>query len=138
MAYRCVVSGKSYRSNVSCIYITVAEMPEHNHTSPIDSFVNTDSQTNVVNGGHISNNSQGTNFATSYAGSSKSHNNIQPSIVTNYIIKAKQSAGLVATVVDSLESTSATNALSAKKGKELSIYGFSMKCFFILCKCIPT
>lgn len=100
--------------------LTVAEMPKHNHTSPIDSFVNTDSQTNVVNGGHISNDSQGTNFATSYAGSSKSHNNIQPSIVTNYIIKAKQSAGLVATVVDSLDSTSATDALSAKKGKELN------------------
>lgn len=25
----------------------------------------------------------------------------------------------------------------AKKGKELSIYGFSMKCFFILCKIVP-
>lgn len=100
--------------------LTVAEMPKHNHTSPIDSFVNTDSQTNVVNGGHISNDSQGTNFATSYAGSSKSHNNIQPSIVTNYIIKAKQSAGLVATVVDNLTSTSSTNALSANQGKLLN------------------
>lgn len=100
--------------------LTVAEMPKHNHTSPIDSFVNTDSQTNVVNGGHISKDSQGTNFATSYAGSSKSHNNIQPSIVTNYIIKAKQSAGLVATVVDNLTSTSSTNALSANQGKTLN------------------
>lgn len=100
--------------------LTVAEMPKHNHTSPIDSFVNTDSQTNVVKGGHISNDSQGTNFATSYAGSSKPHNNIQPSIVTNYIIKAKQSAGLVATVVDNLESTSTTNALSANQGKVLN------------------
>lgn len=100
--------------------LTVAEMPKHNHTSPIDSFVNTDSQTNVVNGGHISNDSQGTNFATSYAGSSKSHNNIQPSIVATYIIKAKQSAGVVATVVNSLESTSATDALSAKQGKVLN------------------
>lgn len=54
------------------------------------------------------------------AGGGQAHNNIQPSVVTNYIIKAKQSAGVVATVVDSLESTSATDALSAKKGKELN------------------
>lgn len=100
--------------------LTVAEMPKHNHTSPIDSYVNTDSQVNVKSGGHVSDKAQGENFATSYAGSSKSHNNIQPSIVTNYIIKAKQSAGLVATVVDNLTSTSSTNALSANQGKLLN------------------
>ena len=100
--------------------LTVAEMPKHNHTSPIDSFVNSDSQTNVKSGGHVSYKAQGENFATSYAGSSKSHNNIQPSIVTNYIIKAKQSAGVVATVVDNLTSTSSTNALSANQGKTLN------------------
>lgn len=53
-------------------------------------------------------------------GGDKTHNNIQPSVVQNYIIKAKQSAGLVATVVDSLDSTSTTDALSAKQGKELN------------------
>lgn len=37
-----------------------------------------------------------------------------------YIIKAKQSAGVVATVVDGLTSTSATDALSAKQGKVLN------------------
>ena len=31
----------------------------------------------------------------------------------------------------------ANKELLAKKGKELSIYGFSMKCFFILCKIVP-
>lgn len=41
-------------------------------------------------------------------------------IVTNYIIKASQSAGVVATVVDNLNSTSTTNALSAKQGKTLA------------------
>lgn len=48
------------------------------------------------------------------------HNNLQPYIVTNYIIKATQSAGVVATVVDNLNSNSSTNALSAKQGKILN------------------
>lgn len=100
--------------------LTVAEMPEHNHKMPIDSFVNSDSQTNVKSGGHVSYETQGQNYGTTSAGGSQPHNNIQPSFVGTYIIKAKQSAGLVATVVDSLESTSATDALSAKKGKELN------------------
>lgn len=100
--------------------LTVAEMPEHNHKMPIDSFVNSDSQTNVKSGGHVSYETQGQNYATTSAGGSQPHNNIQPSFVATYIIKAKQSAGVVATVVDSLESTSATDALSAKKGKELN------------------
>ena len=100
--------------------LTVAEMPEHNHKMPIDSFVNSDSQTNVKSGGHVSYETQGQNYGTTSAGGSQPHNNIQPSFVVTYIIKAKQSAGLVATVVDSLESTSATDALSAKKGKELN------------------
>ena len=95
-------------------------MPEHNHKMPIDSFVNSDSQTNVKSGGHVSYETQGQNYGTTSAGGSQPHNNIQPSFVGTYIIKAKQSAGLVATVVDSLESTSATDALSAKKGKELN------------------
>ena len=37
-----------------------------------------------------------------------------------YIIKAKQSAGIVATVVDGLNSTSATDALSANQGRLLN------------------
>ena len=43
-----------------------------------------------------------------------------PDIVQNYIIKAKQSAGVVATVIDGLSSTSTTDALSAKQGKVLN------------------
>lgn len=100
--------------------LTVAEMPEHNHKMPIDSFVNSDSQTNVKSGGHVSYETQGQNYGTTSAGGSQPHNNIQPSFVATYIIKAKQSAGVVATVVNSLESTSATDALSAKQGKELN------------------
>ena len=100
--------------------LTVAEMPKHNHKNPIDSFVNSDWQVDVKSGGHVSYKAQGENYETTSAGGSQPHNNIQPSFIGVYIIKAKQSAGLVATVVDNLTSTSSTNALSANQGKILN------------------
>lgn len=48
------------------------------------------------------------------------HNNLQPYFVTNFIVKAKQSAGVVATVVDNLNSTSDKDALSANQGRVLN------------------
>ena len=57
---------------------------------------------------------------SSQTGGGQPHNILQPYIVQNYIIKAKQSAGLVATVIDGLNSTSATNALSANQGRILN------------------
>lgn len=53
-------------------------------------------------------------------GNGEAHNNMPPYLVVNYIIKAKQSAGVLATVVDSLDSSSATDALSANQGKVLN------------------
>lgn len=99
--------------------LTIAEMPNHNHNMPIDSFVNTDSQQNTIKGGHVANSAQGTNYLTRSAGGGQAHNILQPYQVQNYIIKAKQSAGVVATVVDNLNSTSATDALSANQGRVL-------------------
>lgn len=52
-------------------------------------------------------------------GGDQAHNNMPPYIITNYIIKVKQSSGVVATVVDSLNSDSKINALSANQGKIL-------------------
>lgn len=45
---------------------------------------------------------------------------IQPYTVVNFIIKAKQSAGLVATIVDNLNSSSTIDALSANQGRVLA------------------
>lgn len=103
--------------------LTSNEMPEHSHTIPIDSFVNNDSQTNDLRGGHIAQSvGAGINYPSNAVGKNQPHNNLQPYIVLNFIIKAKQSAGLVATVVDNLNSTSETDALSAKQGRLLGTY----------------
>ena len=101
--------------------LTVAEMPEHTHKFRASTKLGNDEGTTTY-GEKTSGNVISGNYgnAIQKEGSSQSHNNIQPSFIGVYIIKAKQSAGVVATVVDSLESTSATDALSAKKGKELN------------------
>lgn len=101
--------------------LTVAEMPEHNHKQSLDGG-NSGNSGNAAYSWSIPANQYlytGDDLAGK-TGGSQPHNNIQPSFVAAYIIKAKQSAGLVATVVNSLESTSATDALSAKQGKELN------------------
>ncbi len=101
--------------------LTVAEMPEHTHKFRASTTLGNDEGT-ITYGEKTSGNVISGNYgnAIQKEGSSQSHNNIQPSFIGVYIIKAKQSAGVVATVVDSLESTSATDALSAKQGKELN------------------
>jgi microcystin-dependent protein len=101
--------------------LTVAEMPEHNHKQSLDGGNSGNSGKAAYSWSVPANRYLYTgDDLAGKTGGSQPHNNLQPSFVAIYIIKAKQSAGVVATVVDSLESTSATDALSAKKGKELN------------------
>lgn len=96
--------------------LTIDEIPTHNHGVQTGNVISTTS------GGYgVANNfnTSGTQMSTANRGGGQPHNILQPYIVQNYIIKAKQSAGVVATVVDNLTSTSATNALSANQGKIL-------------------
>lgn len=99
--------------------LTIAEMPAHTHKTWISDTAYSergDGYQNYYYGqGRYYNN-------TSSVGESKAHNNMPPYIVMNYIIKAKQSAGVVATVVDNLDSTSSIDALSANQGKILKGY----------------
>jgi microcystin-dependent protein len=66
-------------------------------------------------------------LTTEQIGNDEPHNILQPYQVTNYIIKARQSSGIVATVVDGLNSTSTTDALSANQGKVLNEKMFPME-----------
>ena len=94
--------------------LTVDEMPEHRHEVPIGytgSGIGTIYYQNI--------NADGIAYSRA-TGGNQPHNILQPYVTSNFIIKAKQSSGVVATVVDSLDSDSATDALSAKQGKELN------------------
>lgn len=93
--------------------LTISEIPSHNHT--YDITANDGAEGWARNGNW---NAYGTH-TTGNTGGGQPHNILQPYIVTNYIIKATQSAGVVATVVDNLNSTSSTDALSAKQGNVL-------------------
>ena len=111
--------------------LTVEEMPSHEHniidagnetvrqlgygeSNQHTGIVRTDANVNWTD--HV--------FKASATGGGQAHNILQPYQVTNYIIKARQSSGLVATVVDNLDSTSTTDALSANQGKALGTYSF--------------
>ena len=97
--------------------LTIEEMPAHDHelnelVAGHGGIQDWALSTAIVSGG-------GSTFVKAKGGN-QPHNNMPPHIVVNYIIKAKQSVGVVATVVDNLDSSSTTDALSAKQGKVLN------------------
>ncbi len=59
------------------------------------------------------------NLKFNLGGGGQAHNNLQPYFVEYSIIKAKNSVPLESIVVDSFDSNSTTDALSARKGREL-------------------
>lgn len=71
------------------------------------------------------------NSAIGNTGGDQAHNNLQPYVVTNFIIKAKQISMTAAKVIDNLNSTSSLDALSANQGKILNEnklnFGYSAK-----------
>ena len=94
--------------------LTINEMPKHAHKTWIADNNYSEKGDGYENYYYGS----GRNYnLTTYEGGDQAHNNLQPYIITNFIIKAKQSSGLVATVIDSLKSNSPTDGLSAKQGK---------------------
>ena len=98
--------------------LTIDEMPSHSHTLYAQTTGGSNSAvTRVASSGTWDGNK------ISSTGGGQAHNNMPPYTGSYYIIKAKQSAGVIATVVDTLESTSVTDALSANMGKKLNDKG---------------
>ena len=100
--------------------LTEAEMPKHRHNK-LDAVIYAPTGTN--SGVSYNSPSSTTVMNTDYAGGDQPHNNLQPYIVTNFIVKAKlYTARLLpdGMIVDSLTSNSSTDALSALQGKLLN------------------
>ena len=97
------------------VTLAVEQIPPHNHS--IKSTSNAGSDSCYV---RESSKAVWQTDKISNTGGGQPHNNMPPYVGSYYIIKAKQSAGVVATVVDTLESSSKTDALSANQGKILN------------------
>lgn len=89
--------------------LTIDEIPAHTHNLAYNT-----SGAGANTGGTVAlgNTSTTTLFATLPTGGSKEHNNLQPYIVLNYIIKIYGEAMLTGDVIDSLEGDSSYNAPS--------------------------
>lgn len=99
------------------VTLTVAHIPPHNHSSLVYNSTGFGGQIASSNG--TGGNRDGESYNIGNTGGGQAHNNMPPYVGSYYVIKAKQSAGVIANVVDTLESTSKTDALSANMGKKL-------------------
>ena len=100
------------------VTLTVDQMPSHRHEQyGITANASSSYLSPIIDNAYSV---RATGNFTSNVGGGQAHNNMPPYVGTYYIIKAKQSAGVVATVVDNLSSTSSTDALSANQGKILN------------------
>ena len=88
--------------------LTVSEMPKHSHNFQFDQ----------TEGSNVTAVKTGVNNAyakaTSETGGSQPHNNLQPYLVTNFIIKAKNTAVVKGDVIQEDGTASTTNVYSAK------------------------
>lgn len=103
--------------------LTVNEIPSHEHNinaSGIGRLYWNNSKYQVgTSSGGINNYSENRiNILAAATGGDQGHNNLQPYIVTNFIIKAKNSVGLVGNIVNDINATGDNDVPNAKTVKE--------------------
>ena len=88
--------------------LTVSEMPKHSHNFQFDQ----------TEGSNVTAVKTGVNNAyakaTSETGGGQAHNNLQPYLVTNYIIKAKMTVAIEGEIIQETGTASENNTYSAK------------------------
>lgn len=88
--------------------LTVSEMPKHSHNFQFDQ----------TEGSNVTAVKTGVNNAyakaTGVTGGGQAHNNLQPYLVTNYIIKAKMTVAIEGEIIQETGTASTTNVYSAK------------------------
>ena len=98
--------------------LTIAEMPSHDHKLYLKS---TQVQAVTSSGVWVAQyNGQEQDIYSLLTGGNEAHNNMPPYLIVNYIIKAKNSTYTLSKVVNSLDSDSTTDSLSAAQGKVLN------------------
>ena len=97
--------------------LTVEEMPKHKHGAALNSPTTTNFSGSNVWGVTYSKGASNQAYIDE-TGGSQAHNNMQPYIALNYIIKAKQSVGLVGTVTSNINDTNDNAVPNAKTVKE--------------------
>lgn len=95
--------------------LTVSEMPSHNHLRDIENKI-----VNNGSGGAWSPSLKGTgnmtdeNSSTRNTGGGQAHNNLQPYMTTNFIIKAKMTVAIEGEIIQENGTASENNTYSAK------------------------
>lgn len=102
--------------------LTVDEIPSHTHNIYGALTGENKSITNTGNDWGVGTTREWNQSANTNTGGGQPHNNLQPYIVVNYIIKYHREiiTNLTSSVEDTLASNSTINALSAKQGKILN------------------
>lgn len=96
--------------------LTINEMPKHTHTPTVSIHGNSDGYTigSQWTEGVWTKSHSGINLALNEVGGNQPHNNMQPYIALNFIIKAKQSVGLVGNVVSDINAQGDNDVASTK------------------------
>lgn len=98
--------------------LIVSEMPAHGHKLPNDGAFSVSSDGSSASGITFGKKIGTSNLLSTNSGGNQPHNNMQPYIALNYIIKAKQSVGIVGTVTSDINDTNDNAVPNAKTVKD--------------------